>query len=127
MVFLGIDVSTTATKALLIDETGRVLACGAPEYPFQPPALVERAASRSMVGGDQKPRIRAVLQKTGVKPEEIAAVGLTGQMHGLVLLDGSGNVLRPAILWNDQRTQEQCDEIQPIWKRRIHRTPATWR
>ncbi len=55
--------------------------------------------------------IRLVLEKAGIGGERIAAVGLTGQMHGLVLLDGSGNVLRPAILWNDQRTQSQCDEI----------------
>jgi xylulokinase len=51
------------------------------------------------------------LQQTGVGGESVAAVGLTGQMHGLVLLDGAGEMLRPAILWNDQRTQAQCDEI----------------
>jgi xylulokinase len=55
--------------------------------------------------------IRRVLEKAGVSGERIAAVGMTGQMHGLVLLDENGNVLRPAILWNDQRTQSQCDEI----------------
>jgi xylulokinase len=51
------------------------------------------------------------LEQAGIGGEEIGAVGLTGQMHGLVLLDEAGNVLRPAILWNDQRTQKQCDEI----------------
>jgi len=51
------------------------------------------------------------LEKAGIGGERIAAVGLTGQMHGVVLLDEAGNVLRPAILWNDQRTQSQCDEI----------------
>ena len=55
--------------------------------------------------------IKSVLEKAGVGGERVAAVGLTGQMHGLVLLDEAGNVLRPAILWNDQRTQSQCDEI----------------
>jgi xylulokinase len=55
--------------------------------------------------------IKSVLEKAGVGGERIAAIGLTGQMHGLVLLDEAGNVLRPAILWNDQRTQSQCDEI----------------
>jgi xylulokinase len=54
------------------------------------------------------------LEKAGISGERIGAVGLTGQMHGLVLLDGNGNVLRPAILWNDQRTQSQCDEIHQI-------------
>ena len=55
--------------------------------------------------------IKSVLEKAGISGERIAAIGLTGQMHGLVLLDEAGNVLRPAILWNDQRTQSQCDEI----------------
>ena len=55
--------------------------------------------------------IRSVLEKAGIGGERIAAIGLTGQMHGLVLLDEVRNVLRPAILWNDQRTQSQCDDI----------------
>ena len=55
--------------------------------------------------------IRSVLEKAGLGGEQIRAVGLTGQMHGLVLLDEIGEILRPAILWNDQRTQQQCDEI----------------
>jgi xylulokinase len=53
--------------------------------------------------------IRSVLEKANAA--RVAAIGLTGQMHGLVLLDEAGEVLRPAILWNDQRTQSQCDEI----------------
>jgi xylulokinase len=56
--------------------------------------------------------IRQVLSESGVIADEIAGVGLTGQMHGLVLLDDAGKVLRPAILWNDQRTGPQCDEIR---------------
>jgi len=58
--------------------------------------------------------IRLAMKKAGLDGERIEAVGLTGQMHGLVLLDESGNVLRPAILWNDQRTQSQCDDIYRI-------------
>ena len=61
-----------------------------------------------------------MIQKTGIESDSIGAVGLTGQMHGLVLLNGSGDVLRPAILWNDQRTQAQCDEIhQGVGKERF--------
>ena len=56
--------------------------------------------------------MRQVLGVTGVDPGEIAAIGLTGQMHGLVLLDAADKVLRPAILWNDQRTAQACDEIR---------------
>jgi len=109
--FLGVDISTTSTKALLIDLTGKVIAVHSTMYGFdtphplwseQHPGLWWDAAQRS---------IRAVLESSGIAPDMIGGVGLTGQMHGLVLLDAAGGVLRPAILWNDQRTQAQCDEI----------------
>lgn len=109
---LGIDVSTTATKALLLDGQGQVVAVAATEYPFdtphplwseQDPAVWWYAAIQS---------IRQVLAQSKISPAAVAAVGLTGQMHGLVLLDQAGAVLRPAILWNDQRTGAQCDEIR---------------
>ena len=109
--FLGIDVSTTGSKALLIDETGVVVATASFPHTLQNP---------KPLWSEQDPRewweavcaaIRAVLQQAGVTGPRVAALGLTGQMHGLVLLDEQGLVLRPAILWNDQRTQSQCDEI----------------
>jgi len=109
--FLGIDVSTTGSKALLVDEKGMVVATAAAPHTLQTP---------KPLWSEQDPRewwqasataVRAVLQQAGVSGESVLAVGLTGQMHGLVLLDGQGQVLRPAILWNDQRTQAQCDEI----------------
>ena len=109
--FLGVDTSTTSSKALLIDERSEVIAVASSPHTLQTPRPL---------WSEQDPRewweavsvsIRSVLEKAGVGGEGIAAVGLTGQMHGLVLLDETGNVLRPAILWNDQRTQSQCDEI----------------
>jgi xylulokinase len=109
--FLGIDTSTTGSKALVIDERGDVIAVASSPHTLQTPRPL---------WSEQDPRewweavsasIRAVLKQAGISGESIAAVGLTGQMHGLVLLDEAGNVLRPAILWNDQRTQSQCDEI----------------
>lgn len=109
---LGIDASTTATKALLIDVAGKVIAVAATEYGVdtphplwseQDPALWWHAAVQS---------IRRLLAESGVDAAQIAAVGLTGQMHGLTLLDEAGAVLRPALLWNDQRTAAQCDEIR---------------
>jgi len=112
--FLGIDTSTTGSKALLIDERGELIAVASSPHTLQTPRPL---------WSEQDPRewweavsasIRSVLEKAGVSAERIAAVGLTGQMHGLVLLDETGNVLRPAILWNDQRTQSQCDEIHQI-------------
>src|SRR5690606_16904060 len=109
--FLGLDTSTTGSKALIIDERGDVLAVASSPHTLQSPRPL---------WSEQDPRewweaslasIRSVLAQAGIRGEEIAAVGLTGQMHGLVLLDDAGEVLRPAILWNDQRTQKQCDEI----------------
>ena len=111
MNFLGIDVSTTATKALLMDSHGRVLAVSSVTYPFETPRpLWSEQHPRLWWDGAQK-AIRDVLEKSGVAPSAIGGIGLTGQMHGLVLLDTSGQVLRPAILWNDQRTQAECDWI----------------
>ena len=77
--------------------------------------------SRSRAWSEQDPElwwdgtiaaIRSVLRSTGVSAADVVAVGLTGQMHGLVLLDAADRVLRPAILWNDQRTAAECDEIR---------------
>jgi xylulokinase len=109
--FLGIDTSTTASKALLIDNTGAVVATAAFPHTLQTPHPLWSEQNPKEWWTAVVASIRAVLEKSGAKGESVAAVGLTGQMHGLVLLDRNSRVLRPAILWNDQRTQSQCDEI----------------
>ncbi len=109
--FLGIDVSTTATKALLIDATGHVIAVHSTTYGFETPHPLWSEQHPDLWMNAAQKSIRAVLEKSGTDPAWIEGVGLTGQMHSLVLLDATGNVLRPAILWNDQRTQAQCEEI----------------
>ena len=109
--FLGIDVSTTATKALLINTSGDVLAVASTEYPFETPRPLWSEQHPDLWWDGAQKSIRAVIAKAGIDPAQIGGLGLTGQMHGLVLLDAAGQVLRPAILWNDQRTQAQCDEI----------------
>jgi xylulokinase len=111
MYFLGIDVSTTATKALLVDSAGSVVAVAATEYPFETPRPLWSEQLPGLWWNGAQKSIRAVLEQSSVDPAQVGGVGLTGQMHGLVLLDAAGEVLRPAILWNDQRTQAQCDEI----------------
>src|SRR5512141_3105417 len=111
MYFLGIDTSTTSSKALLIDENGKVIAVASSPHTLQIPRPLWSEQDPHEWWDAVAASIRSVLEQTGVSGEEIAAVGLTGQMHGLVLLDEAGAVLRPAILWNDQRTQAQCDEI----------------
>ncbi len=110
--FLGMDVSTTGVKALLINAEGEVIGSANTEQPlFTPhPLWSEQDPADWWNGAIQS--IRSVFAQTGVDPKKVAGIGLTGQMHGLTLLDESGTVLRPAILWNDQRTGAQCDEIR---------------
>ncbi|MFZ1040257.1 MAG: xylulokinase [Anaerolineales bacterium] len=118
--FLGIDISTTSSKALLIDERGDVIAVASSPHTLQTPRPLWSEQNPSEWWKAVSESIKSVLRKAGISGESIGAVGLTGQMHGLVLLDEAGNVLRPAILWNDQRTQRQCDEIhQRIGKERF--------
>ncbi len=110
--FIGIDSSTTATKALLIDEQGDVVGVAASEYGYETPRPLWSEQHPDLWWEATVASVRTLLQTTGVTADEIHGVGLTGQMHGLVLLDDAGQVLRPAILWNDQRTGAQCDTIR---------------
>ena len=111
MVFLGIDTSTTSSKALLMDANGEVVAVATSPHTLQNPQPLWSEQDPDEWWQAVTISIRSVLQKAGLSGDDVAAIGLTGQMHGLVLLDEGGQVLRPAILWNDQRTQNQCDEI----------------
>jgi xylulokinase len=109
---LGIDVSTTGVKALIIDDHGTVVASETTPLALSTP---------QPLWAEQRPEdwwqaavasLRRLLARREADARAIAAIGLTGQMHGLVLLDAEGRVLRPAILWNDQRTSVECDEIR---------------
>ncbi|MCI0395926.1 MAG: xylulokinase [Chloroflexi bacterium] len=109
---LGIDVSTTATKTVLIDEEGAVVATAGSGYDFASPRPLWSEQEPALWWEGTVSSIRQVLAQSGAAGGQVAAIGLTGQMHGLVLLDEKNEVLRPAILWNDQRTAAQCDEIR---------------
>lgn len=109
---IGIDASTTATKALLIDHNGAVVAVAATEYNFETPQPLWSEQSPDLWWNGTINSIRQVLAQSNIDPASIGGIGLTGQMHGLVLLDSTGEVLRPSILWNDQRTAAQCDEMR---------------
>ncbi len=109
---LGIDVSTTATKAVLVDERGAVAGIGVAEYGFDVPRPTWSEQDPALWWDGSIKAIRDVLAETAADPASVAAIGLTGQMHGLVLLDAADRVLRPGILWNDQRTARACDEIR---------------
>jgi xylulokinase len=109
---LGIDVSTTATKAILVDAAGAVRGIGIAEYGFETPRPLWSEQDPRLWEDGAVAAIRSVLASSGVPGSDVAAVGLTGQMHGLVLLDAADEVLRPAILWNDQRTAAECVAIR---------------
>ena len=110
--YIGIDTSTTATKTLLMDETGQVVGVASIEYPYETPQSLWSEQDPALWWHATVESIHQVLAKTGVETSTVKGIGLTGQMHGLVLLDERGEVLRPSILWNDQRTGTQCDEIR---------------
>ena len=105
---MGIDVGTTGAKALLIGEAGEVVASAITEYPMYapPPQWAEQDPEDWWQATVES--IRRVLTDSGADPDKVVGGGLTGQMHGLVLLDKDGAVLRPCIMWNDQRTGPQC-------------------
>jgi xylulokinase len=109
---IGIDASTTATKAVLVDRAGAVVGIGASEYDYDVPRPLWSEQDPRLWWDGAVAAVPAVLGSTGVRGSDVEAVGLTGQMHGAVLLDEDGTVLRPAILWNDQRTAAECEAIR---------------
>ena len=124
---LGIDIGTSSCKAIVIDETGRVLAEAVEKYPISRPhptwseqdpedwwkgarAAMWAVGCRLSAVSDQRQTAHSK-HPTPIAP---SAIGLTGQMHGAVFLDKNDCVIRPAILWNDQRTAEECVDIERI-------------
>ena len=112
MNFLGIDVGTSGSRAVLIDETGNVVASATVEHaPFVSPEIGWAEQSPADWWRASATAVRAVLATENLRAEEIGGIGFSGQMHGAVLLDECDEVLRPALLWCDQRTEKQCREI----------------
>jgi xylulokinase len=111
---MGIDVSTTATKALLVDSDGKVMGVASSSYGYETPQPLWSEQDPHLWWSATIEAISRLLAETGVTGSEIEAIGLTGQMHGAVLLDEDDEVVRPAILWNDQRTQAECDRIREL-------------
>ena len=109
MYYIGLDIGTSSVKALLVSADGEVMGSANPEYPFQTPKPLWAETDPEVWWEATCKAIRSLLE--GVNPSEIAAIGLTGQMHGMVALDSKGKVLRPCIMWNDQRSFRECDEI----------------
>ena len=109
---LGIDLSTTGAKALLIDREGRVVSSASTPLSLSTPHLLWSEQDPGEWWTATTNSIAQSLADANASGQDVIAIGLTGQMHGLVLLDAQGEVLRPAILWNDQRCGAECDEIR---------------
>ncbi|NLO81499.1 MAG: xylulokinase [Clostridiales bacterium] len=111
---LGIDIGTSGTKTVLFDERGNTVASALGEYPLYQPQIGWAEQEPEDWWKATVDTIRQVLAKSGVNPADIKGIGLSGQMHGMVLLDKDGKVIRSSIIWCDQRTQEECDQITEI-------------
>lgn len=108
---LGIDLGTSATKTVLFDEKGAIIASASQEYEMQQPHNGWAEQNPDDWYAAAINTIKSVVEKSGVNNEDIVSLGISGQMHGLTMLDESCNVLRPAILWCDQRTGKECEEL----------------
>lgn len=117
---IGIDLGTSGTKTVLFDTNGRVLASRTVEYPLSQPQNGWAEQDPDDWWNAVCETLRFVLTESNVAAKNVRGVGLSGQMHGLVLLDDKGKVLRPAILWCDGRTGNECREItETIGKSRL--------
>lgn len=111
MHFIGIDLGTSSVKTILMDEEGKIIASKSKEYPIYYPqsGWAEQNPEEWWVA--TKDALKELVVESKVDSNDIKSIGLSGQMHGLVLLDKENKVLHPAILWCDQRTEAECEEI----------------
>lgn len=111
MVFLGIDLGTSSVKVLAVDHNGTILGESTREYPVYYPKSNWAEQNPEDWWINTKEAIRELINKNNLSEQEIRSIGFSGQMHGLVALDEENKVLFPAILWCDQRTDEECEDI----------------
>ena len=123
MLYIGIDLGTSAVKLLLLDESGAVLNTVSKEYPLSFP----RPGWSEQEPEDWREAVMAGVPELmlGFDASRVAGIGAGGQMHGLVALDADDNVIRPAILWNDGRTSAEVDYLNnEIGKERLSELTA---
>lgn len=111
-VYLGIDIGTSGTRTLAIREDGAILAAANAFYPLEIPQEGWSQQDPEDWWNATVSTVQSVLAEAEISAGDVAGIGLSGQMHGSVFLNADDEVIRPAILWNDQRTQAECDEIE---------------
>ena len=108
---IGIDLGTSGTKTVLFDTKGNVMANATIEYPMYQPQNGWAEQDPQDWWNAAAQTIRLVIEKSGVDAADIKGIGISCQMHGLVMLDENGQVLRRSIIWCDQRTAKECEEL----------------
>ncbi|MGN1099539.1 MAG: xylulokinase [Christensenellales bacterium] len=116
---LGIDIGTSGTKTVIFDTAGRTIAGATFEYGLSQPKIGWAEQNPEDWYEATVKGISSAIGKSGIRAEDIVGIGLSGQMHGLVMLDENDEVIRPAIIWCDQRTQKQCDYITDVMGSRL--------
>jgi xylulokinase len=111
MYIMGLDIGTSSIKVLIADERGNVIARSAEEYPIHSPTPGYAEQDPDLWWEAAKTSIKMALKNSGLSSSEISALGLTGQMHGTVLIGRDMRPLRPAIIWSDKRSAYQCREF----------------
>ncbi|QDT44828.1 Xylulose kinase [Gimesia alba] len=111
-VFLGVDIGTSGTKTLAMQEDGTILSSATVEYPLYSPHPGWSEQDPEDWWQATIKSVRKVLKAGKIKPADVKGIGLSGQMHGSVFLNKKHEVIRPALLWNDQRTAAECTEIE---------------
>jgi xylulokinase len=111
---IGVDIGTSGTKSLLIDPDGNILAEASAGYGVSMPKPLWTEQDPEDWWAATTKTIRSVVKQSRVSKSDVQCIGLSGQMHGSVFLDKNGKVLRPALLWNDQRTAQECEQITEL-------------
>ncbi len=111
---LGIDIGTSSTKSLLLEESGKIIASGQQGYDFDTPRLGWAEQEPEVWWHAARVTIQHVLHASRLDPKNIQGIGFSGQMHGPVFLDQAGQSIRPAIIWADQRSVQECQEIYEL-------------
>ena len=114
---IGIDIGTSATKTVLFDSQGTVIASASQSYPLYQPENGWAQQRPEDWRDAVLATLKAVVEEAAIPADQIEGIGLSGQMHGLVMLDEKGEVLRPSIIWCDQRTGEEVEDMLRLMPR----------